>query len=96
MKWPDFFDHLRENKFRELKIYCQQLNIRKYLPDLRSDFTVPAYIPAEKLIDSTLFIGSANIRTSIHFDRSWIDNLFVMIRGHKRFRLLAPEMTEFL
>ncbi len=73
--FTEFVQQLRENETAAVKVYCQQRKVAKYFPELMSDYEYPMLIDAQLRRTNTLFIGSAGTRSSIHYDRPYIDNL---------------------
>jgi hypothetical protein len=77
--------------------YVQQVSCR-YFPQLDQDYTIPDLFEASKystLTENALFIGCTRTRTTLHFDRPLVDNLFCQISGEKRIRLFEPHMGKF-
>lgn len=81
---------------RHTILYCQQCPTR-ILKNLTT------YFPHPDLFDcceesvfgaNSFFIGGKGIRTSLHYDKPLVDNLFCQIYGKKRFRLYAPSERE--
>jgi lysine-specific demethylase 8 len=58
-------------------------------PDLRADVLWPAICGAARWSQSTLWFGPEGIVSPMHFDVP--DNLYVVVRGRKRFTLVAPK-----
>jgi hypothetical protein len=78
--------------------YLQQSPIRDF-EGLIKDFEWPdlfLHCPDTILGDNTIFIGSGHIRTTIHYDRPLVSNLFCQIVGRKRIRLWKPSMGHYL
>jgi lysine-specific demethylase 8 len=57
--------------------------------DLRADVLWPALCGAARWSQSTLWFGPEGIVSPMHFDVP--DNLYVVVRGRKRFTLVAPK-----
>jgi len=96
---PSIFELSEEKATVESKLgmhttfYCQQCPTRTLV-------SLTSYYPHPDLFDeckesvfgaNSFFIGSRGIRTTLHYDRPLVDNLFCQIHGKKRVRLFAPE-----
>ncbi|KAL9652058.1 hypothetical protein ABK040_000399 [Willaertia magna] len=78
-------------------IYCQQIPV-KDLPSLKDDYKIPNLFkssPYSILGANTFFLGTTNTRTTLHYDRPLVDNLFLQIWGEKRWILYEPQEGEY-
>eukprot|EP00005_Dracoamoeba_jomungandri_P013914 CAMPEP_0174272268 /NCGR_PEP_ID=MMETSP0439-20130205/50695_1 /TAXON_ID=0 /ORGANISM="Stereomyxa ramosa, Strain Chinc5" /LENGTH=315 /DNA_ID=CAMNT_0015362741 /DNA_START=299 /DNA_END=1243 /DNA_ORIENTATION=+ len=90
---------LSMDRFRagKLMYYLQQSPVSNF-KNLHKDFFLPSLfdkIPGCSLGSNTIFIGSTGLRTTMHYDRPLVDNLFCQIKGKKRFRLWKPEQGKY-
>jgi len=44
---------------------------------------------------NTIFVGSTGLRTTLHYDRPLVDNLFCQLKGEKRFRMWKPAQGRY-
>lgn len=78
-------------------IYLQQSPIQNF-PGIEKDYKMPNFFSESKesfLGENTVFIGSGNTRTSLHYDRPLVDNLFCQIQGRKLFKLWKPSQGNY-
>lgn len=92
MRFRDYIDIIsgkRQND--DFSYYMAQVDFKKYLPQLMKDINLPIYFRKKPKI-IFFFFGFSNqnstSRTYLHFDE--IHNIFVQIRGKKRFLLFSP------
>lgn len=96
MNFGGFLDYIEisdPKKHQNEVLYLQQAHCDCF-NELDADYTVPDLLsgdPDSFLGSNTLFIGSFNTRTTLHYDRPLVDNLFCQITGRKRFKLWTPE-----
>lgn len=92
MKFQDYIDVVNGNqKDDNISYYMAQVDFQKYFPELIKDIVFPEYF-AKKPNIMYFFFGFSNQKftttTYLHFDD--IHNIFVQIRGRKRFILFPP------
>ncbi|MDX2547094.1 cupin-like domain-containing protein [Streptomyces sp. WI04-05B] len=70
-------------------VYFPQVSLLKEIAELADDVELPSAIPAQRISDLNLWMGSKDYTTQLHFDMA--QNLYVQIEGRKRFLLFRPE-----
>jgi lysine-specific demethylase 8 len=100
MPFADLVDLMERPDASTERPYLTQYDILKSHPGLRGDVSPlfdwmvgPGYLPAslkERMrIGPLLWLGPEGTLSPVHFDMLW--NLFVQVRGSKRFILFSPE-----
>jgi hypothetical protein len=92
MKFQDYINVVDGNqKDENISYYMAQVDFKEYFPELIKDIVYPEYFAINPKI-IYFFFGFANKNststTHLHFDD--IHNVFVQIRGRKRFILFPP------
>jgi hypothetical protein len=91
MKFKDYIDIISRNQKDDLSYYMAQVDFQKFFPDLTKDIIYPEYFTRKPMI-ILFWFGFSNKTsasvTGLHFDV--FHNIFVQIRGRKRFLLFPP------
>jgi hypothetical protein len=74
--------------------YLKEFDLLKALPVLRDDLRPQERWPRRGIVATSAWIGPAHARTGLHHDL--LDNLAVMVTGHKRFHLAPPGSVQAL
>lgn len=78
----------------EQNLYLAQVSLEKNLSTLLQDIPVESFLPNSNNCDKKLWFSFEDRITPLHFDRE--HNLFLQIRGKKRFTLFSPEQSLLL
>ncbi|MFN6461430.1 MAG: cupin-like domain-containing protein [Nostoc sp. DedVER02] len=86
MKYKEYI----ENNNDDLGCYLYEADFEKYFPEITEDVTYPEYFSSKPYIYLWHGFSSKSFTSpsTLHFDR--IHNLFVQVRGRKRFLLFPP------
>src|SRR5262249_41585450 len=68
--------------------YLMQLSIGEVLKELAEDLRAPAVVPRSDSVDVAFWMGAPGCVTALHYDVP--NNLYVQVRGRKRWRLFSP------
>ena len=98
MKFDQAIDHLKiQEETKECVnsqwLYMQQVPT-KDLIGITNDFTIPDLFsssPYSILGANSFFLGTTKTRTTLHYDRPLVDNLFIQIYGEKLWKLYEPQ-----
>ena len=98
MKFDQVIDHLKiQEETRKCVnshwLYLQQVPTRDLL-GLSNDFKIPNLFnssPYSILGANSFFLGTTRTRTTLHYDRPLVDNLFIQIYGEKLWKLYEPQ-----
>ena len=74
--------------------YLKEFDLLGQFPSLKADVPGDALFPRGAWVWNDVWIGPAGSRTGLHHDR--LDNVAVLLKGRKRFRLVAPGTLEAL
>src|SRR5262249_61337089 len=74
--------------------YLIQLSIGEVLKELAEDLRAPAVVPRSDSVDVAFWMGSPGCVTALHYDVP--NNLYVQVRGRKRWRLFSPYQSDRL
>lgn len=75
--------------------YLAQLNMARYVPELRRDIVRPDFMPRSGYVRSPfLWMGRGNNASRLHYDD--YDNLYVVLTGRKHITLFPPEDRDYL
>jgi hypothetical protein len=72
--------------------YLKEFGLLRLFPALHDDLRLASLYPAHAWVWNDVWIGPPGSRTGLHKDR--LDNIGVLVRGRKRFRLAAPGSIE--
>jgi hypothetical protein len=99
MRLDAYIQRILEDYRMEGGLYLDQFPLQEF-PELAKDFSVPAYCPADRIVLPHLWIGPGTTVLSFHKDNHnplvQLDNIFVQIRGRKRFILASPDNDDFM
>lgn len=93
MTLADYLDSVVRMPDGSERLYLSQQAIGRILPEIASDYTVPAYINSPKPL-SVCYIGS-HVHSQIHFHK-YGKALLCVVSGSKKIKLFAPDQTPFL
>lgn len=93
IKFKDYLSEVNGNQKNDnISYYMVQVDFPKYFPELIKDIVCPEYFAKSPKV-TNFFFGFSNEKststTYLHFDD--IHNVFVQIRGRKRFILFPPK-----
>lgn len=94
IKLKDLLNIIFENECHPDISYARQTNILMHFPKLALDIKRPSYLSSEKQAkDGLLWIGPSGTIAQMHWDPA--DNLFVQVKGQKKFILSPPAHSHF-
>jgi hypothetical protein len=86
---------LRPDVPHDVTYYLAQLNMSRYVPDLRQDVVRPHFIPPSDYVRAPfLWMGRGRNASTLHYDS--YDNLYVLLSGRKHITLFPPGDREYL
>nr|WP_297350603.1 cupin-like domain-containing protein [uncultured Caldimonas sp.] len=75
-------------------LYLKEFDLLGHFPALKDDLRTAPLFPSGAWVWNDVWIGPRGSRTGLHRDR--LDNIAVLLRGRKRFRLAPPGSVEAL
>lgn len=94
MRLDAYIQRILDNYRMDGGLYLDQFPLHE-LPELAGDFSIPPYCRADRIVLPHLWLGPGTTVLSFHKDNHnplvQVDNIFVQIRGRKRFILAAPD-----
>ncbi|KAG2379227.1 hypothetical protein C9374_007366 [Naegleria lovaniensis] len=98
MNFANAIDHLRIQEQTKQAVDSKWLYVQQVptsdLIGITKDFSIPNLFEASPysiLGANTFFLGTTNTRTTLHYDRPLVDNLFLQIYGEKIWKLYEPQ-----
>lgn len=90
----DLLEIIFESEIPQDISYARQSNILSCVPELVRDMRKPRYLPANtQCKDGLLWVGPSGTVAQMHWDSA--DNLFVQVKGQKKFILSPPMHSHF-
>lgn len=93
MKLSEYLALVNNNPVEEERVYLSEQPVKKILPELVSDYSVPAYIDSKEPL-AACYIGS-HVYSQLHF-HPYGKALLCVVSGRKKVKLFAPDQTQFL
>lgn len=93
MTLSEYLALVNNNPVEKDRVYLSEQPVKKILPELVSDYSVPAYIDSKEPL-AACYIGS-HVYSQIHF-HPYGKALLCVVSGRKRVKLFAPDQTQFL
>jgi lysine-specific demethylase 8 len=94
MRLEAYIQRILDNYRMDGGLYLAQFSLME-LPGLAKDFSVPPYCHPDRIVLPHLWLGPGTTVLSFHKDNHnplvQINNIFVQIRGRKRFILASPD-----
>ena len=93
MRYKEYIKDIEDkvnNKNEDIRCYLNEVDFEKYFSELVEDVTYPKYLNRKPWVNLWHGFSSKNFTSAstLHFDR--IHNIYVQIRGRKRFILFPP------